>query len=213
MPQALLVIDVQESFRKRPYFRAEELPTFLANVQSLIDRYLAPVAADDPTPPGVLRHGCSTRPSDGPLVYGQYYPLEDLLWPTILRALVEILKANSRLPDYLHGDMWAGIAAARVGERRILELARRYGSETFTAALGFPSGGHFWFEGAVLAGRYVAFVTTRGERYASTPGLYQAQLRVTRPVIDGTWRLPHTAAEGRFRLEERQQAGPAVRKQ
>jgi nicotinamidase-related amidase len=28
---------VQESFRKRPYWRAEELPAFLANVQSLID--------------------------------------------------------------------------------------------------------------------------------------------------------------------------------
>jgi nicotinamidase-related amidase len=38
MKQALLVIDVQESFRQRPYFRAEELPAFLANVQSLIDR-------------------------------------------------------------------------------------------------------------------------------------------------------------------------------
>ena len=38
MKQALLVIDVQESFRHRPYFRAEELPAFLANVQSLIDR-------------------------------------------------------------------------------------------------------------------------------------------------------------------------------
>jgi nicotinamidase-related amidase len=38
MKQALLVIDVQESFRQRPYFRAEELPAFLANVQSLVDR-------------------------------------------------------------------------------------------------------------------------------------------------------------------------------
>jgi nicotinamidase-related amidase len=38
MKQALLVIDVQESFRHRPYFRAEELPAFLANLQSLIDR-------------------------------------------------------------------------------------------------------------------------------------------------------------------------------
>lgn len=37
MKQALLVIDIQESFRQRPYFRAEELPRFLANVQSLID--------------------------------------------------------------------------------------------------------------------------------------------------------------------------------
>ena len=38
MNQALIVIDVQESFRHRPYFRAQELPGFLRNVQSLIDR-------------------------------------------------------------------------------------------------------------------------------------------------------------------------------
>jgi N-methylhydantoinase B len=52
-----------------------------------------------------------------------------------IRSVVEILKANSRLPEFLHGDMWAGIAAARVGERRIRELTRRYGTETFVAAL------------------------------------------------------------------------------
>jgi unsaturated chondroitin disaccharide hydrolase len=46
--------------------------------QSLIDRYLAPVGKDNPTPPGVLRHGSSTRPSDTPLIYGQYYLLEVL---------------------------------------------------------------------------------------------------------------------------------------
>ena len=38
MKQALLVIDVQESFRHRPYFSAQGLPDFLANVQALIDR-------------------------------------------------------------------------------------------------------------------------------------------------------------------------------
>jgi unsaturated chondroitin disaccharide hydrolase len=48
--------------------------------QGLIDRYLAPVAARDPTPPGVLRHGCRTRPHDGRLIYGEYYLLEALLW-------------------------------------------------------------------------------------------------------------------------------------
>jgi unsaturated chondroitin disaccharide hydrolase len=49
-------------------------------VQTLIDRYLTPVSIDDKTPPGVLRHGSSTRPSDVTLVYGNYYLLEDLLW-------------------------------------------------------------------------------------------------------------------------------------
>jgi unsaturated chondroitin disaccharide hydrolase len=48
--------------------------------QTLIDRYLSPVAAEDKTPPGVLRHGSSTRPGDSTLIYGDYYLLEDLLW-------------------------------------------------------------------------------------------------------------------------------------
>ncbi|HET6944189.1 MAG TPA: hydantoinase B/oxoprolinase family protein [Gaiellaceae bacterium] len=52
-----------------------------------------------------------------------------------IRSVMEIMKCNSRLPDYLQGDMWAGIAAARVGERRILELVEKYGRETFTTAL------------------------------------------------------------------------------
>jgi unsaturated chondroitin disaccharide hydrolase len=46
---------------------------------SLIDHYLTPVAATGRTPAGLLRHGSSTRPQDGPLVYGQYYLLELLL--------------------------------------------------------------------------------------------------------------------------------------
>jgi len=46
---------------------------------SIIDRYLTPVAKDDSTPPGVLRHGTGTRLPKGCLIYGQYYLLETLL--------------------------------------------------------------------------------------------------------------------------------------
>jgi len=47
--------------------------------QSLIDRYLTPVAVGDATPSGVFRHGSSTRPNDGMTIYGDYYLLETLL--------------------------------------------------------------------------------------------------------------------------------------
>jgi N-methylhydantoinase B len=46
-----------------------------------------------------------------------------------------IMRANSRLPDFLVGDLWAGIAAARLGGRRIGVLVGRYGAVTFLSAL------------------------------------------------------------------------------
>jgi N-methylhydantoinase B len=52
-----------------------------------------------------------------------------------LTSVTRIMRANSRLPDYLLGDLWAGIAAVRLGERRILELVGRHGVETFVEAL------------------------------------------------------------------------------
>src|SRR4051812_13536160 len=50
--------------------------------------------------------------------------------------VLEIMKVNSRLPDFLQGDLWAEIAAVRLGERRVTQLARKYGGETFLTALG-----------------------------------------------------------------------------
>jgi nicotinamidase-related amidase len=38
MKRALIVVDIQESFRHRPDFREQDLPLFLSNVQSLIER-------------------------------------------------------------------------------------------------------------------------------------------------------------------------------
>jgi N-methylhydantoinase B len=52
-----------------------------------------------------------------------------------IRSVMEIMTCNSRLPSYLQGDMWAGIASARLGEQRIVELVSKYGRETFVVAL------------------------------------------------------------------------------
>src|SRR5262249_8136469 len=52
------------------------------------------------------------------------------------RAVLDIMKANSRMPDFLEGDLWAGIAAVRLGARRIGELVERYGKGTFLPPLG-----------------------------------------------------------------------------
>ncbi|BBD79408.1 hydantoinase B/oxoprolinase family protein [Aerosticca soli] len=50
-------------------------------------------------------------------------------------SVLRIMKANSRMPDYLEGDLWASIAAVRVGERRLQELAAKYGTDTVLEAI------------------------------------------------------------------------------
>lgn len=48
-----------------------------------------------------------------------------------IESVFRIVEANSRLPEYL----WAGVAAVRIGGRRLEELVARVGLETFLAAL------------------------------------------------------------------------------
>ncbi len=52
-----------------------------------------------------------------------------------IRSVFDILTANCRMPDFLTGDLWAGIASVRVGERRILEIVNKYGKDVFLYAL------------------------------------------------------------------------------
>ena len=50
-------------------------------------------------------------------------------------SVFEIMRVNSRLPDFLRGDLWAEIACVRLGERRLTELARKYGIDAFLLAV------------------------------------------------------------------------------
>jgi N-methylhydantoinase B len=52
-----------------------------------------------------------------------------------IRSVLDILTANCRMPDFLIGDLWAGVASVRVGERRVLEIANKYGKDVFLHAV------------------------------------------------------------------------------
>ncbi len=52
-----------------------------------------------------------------------------------IRSVFDILTSNCRMPDFLTGDLWAGVASVRVGERRILEIVDKYGKDVFLYAL------------------------------------------------------------------------------
>jgi len=51
------------------------------------------------------------------------------------REIVEIIRANSRVPDACVGDLTAQISACNIGTRLTQELARKYGAATVEAAV------------------------------------------------------------------------------
>lgn len=52
-----------------------------------------------------------------------------------IRSVMDIIKVNSRMPDVLEGDVWAAIASVRIGAKRLVEIADKYGVETFENAM------------------------------------------------------------------------------
>ncbi len=52
-----------------------------------------------------------------------------------IQSVFDILTSNCRMPDFLTGDLWAGVASVRVGERRVLEIVNKYGKDVFLHAL------------------------------------------------------------------------------
>jgi N-methylhydantoinase B len=52
-----------------------------------------------------------------------------------IKSVIDIMTVNCRMPKFLQGDLWAGVAAVRIGARRIEDIARKYGSDTFATAL------------------------------------------------------------------------------
>jgi N-methylhydantoinase B len=57
-------------------------------------------------------------------------------------ALFDIIEVNSRLPDFVKGDLWAQIAASNRAEQQIIALFEKYGRSTVINAIAsaFESG-------------------------------------------------------------------------
>ncbi|GJH09980.1 hydantoinase B/oxoprolinase family protein [Caballeronia novacaledonica] len=53
------------------------------------------------------------------------------------RDVVDLLRANNRLPDAMMGDLNAMIGSCKVGEDRILRLIEKYGLETIIDTIGY----------------------------------------------------------------------------
>ena len=52
-----------------------------------------------------------------------------------VESIFDVIRANTRLPGQVIGDLWAGVAALRLGHRRLLDLCRKYGHETLIDAI------------------------------------------------------------------------------
>ena len=67
----------------------------------------------------------------------QYPPVRYMRAGTLVSDIEEILRANSRTPDLILGDIRGQVGVARLGERRLAEMVERYGAdvaiETFRA--------------------------------------------------------------------------------
>jgi N-methylhydantoinase B len=63
----------------------------------------------------------------------QYPPVRFMRGERVVRDVEAILRANSRTPELVLGDLRGQIGCARLGERRIADLIVRYGCETMLA--------------------------------------------------------------------------------
>lgn len=52
-----------------------------------------------------------------------------------LQPVFDIIEANSRLPDFVKGDLWAQVAASNKAAAQILNLLRAHGTELFQQAI------------------------------------------------------------------------------
>ena len=122
---ALLVIDVQESFRHRPYFRPEGLPSFFDRLQRLADgarrKGWAVVRVLHVEPQGVFSEAS-----------GFVTPMKELsLVPDLeLRKQAHSALAGSSLPAWLTGQGISRVVISGIRTEQCCETTARHASDS-----------------------------------------------------------------------------------
>ena len=158
MKQALIVIDVQDSFRQRPFWDETEYPAFVEQIQSLID---AAAARDMP-----VLQAFHTSVSNDPanpfsLASGHVRTLKELrIHPTAVfhKTVHSSLYAKdadgASLHDWLNGHGIEEVVICGIRTEQCCETTSRHASDagfkvvfptdaTLTFAMQSPSGKHY----------------------------------------------------------------------
>jgi N-methylhydantoinase B len=98
-----------------------------------------------------------------------------------IEPVIRIMTVNSRLPDFLTGDLWAAVASVRKGAERIERVAAAHGTEAFSIALA----------------DYYDYAERQAR--AGLAGLPKGRLALEEPMDDGTiWRAAIDIADDAF---------------
>lgn len=158
MKQALIVIDVQESFRQRPFWDESEYPAFISQIQPLID---AAAAKDMP-----VLQVFHTSPADDPanpfsFASGHVKTLKELrisptavFHKTVHSSLYAKDEHGASLHDWLLKHGIEGIIVAGIRTEQCCETTSRHASDagfkvvfptdaTLTFAMQSPSGRNY----------------------------------------------------------------------
>ena len=158
MKQALIVIDVQESFRHRPFWDEAEYPAFLDKIQGLIDS-----ASAQDIPVLQVFHKSPSDDAANPfsLASGHVRTLEELrvsptavFHKTVHSSLYAQGADGTTLHDWLRENGIEGIIVSGIRTEQCCETTSRHASDagfkvvfptdaTLTFAMQSPSGKHY----------------------------------------------------------------------
>ncbi len=103
-----------------------------------------------------------------------------------VRAVFDIIETNSRLPDFVHGDLWAQVAASNMADGQILALFAKFGRETVEQAIA------------------ESFATGRARALAGLRALPKGRFSIEEEQDDGAfWRAAIEITDERFTVDLR----------